>query len=462
MCQAMPSHGAEEQLPRRSLDQGKTRLTASVLSFSFLQSGPPFPFLSVSISINSSYSFHTTSCIFLVVFSAVLLQYSCISLNCFQLSTNSVPALTCIAMASDQRSSFSASSNTSHSSSSEIRRPSSFSYQRPSSPSYRLPPLPPSTGSLSSGTSFPAPAPKPSNFAALPPVPPPKDPQMTHPITPKRKPVERQKSPLSNEAYFSSPATIMPGAFPTTPPASSPQQTADYNASAAASNHTPSPASRSPKRPSSVRNFLSFKALRRSHDNASLNSQNDRPISAGGESMTSSLRPSLNKKRSGSFWRRKSSLGMNFGDYSPASPTSPVTKGESVADEDGPRSPAPVEEIQDLPKRKSGTFWRRKSSLNLSSAFAATDGKGNQSPNAGSNGESTATGGNTDGGQNSMTNGRHEGEEDATAEDLDTEKPLPEIVEPLWPRSYSPPPQLPLFVGGGGGLGGEDIFKDIH
>ena len=365
-------------------------------------------------------------------------------------------------MASDRNPSFSASSNTSHSSG-ERRRPSSSSYKRPSSPSYRLPPLPPSTDSFASGSSIPAPAPISPNYGALPPVPPPKDPQMSHPITPKRKPVERQKSPLSNEAYFSSPASAMPGTFPSTPPASSPVQNAQYTSPVAASNDTPSTASKSPKRPSSVRNFLSFKALRRSYDNASLSSLGDRPASAGGDSMVSSLRPSLNKKKSGTFWRRKSSLGMNFGEDTSASPTNTATKDESVAGETTPLSPAPEEEIQIMPKRKSGTFWRRRSNMNLAGAFAAADGKANQAQNGGVNGESTkATGGATNGEQHGMTNGKHEADDDVTMEDADTEKSASELEEPLPPRSYSPPPQLPAFVGGGAGLGAEDMFKDIH
>ena len=78
------------------------------------------------------------------------------------------------AMASDQRS-FSASSNTSHSDRlSSERRPSSSSYYRPSSPSYRLSPLHPSADSFASGASIAAPPPISPNFAALPPVPPPR------------------------------------------------------------------------------------------------------------------------------------------------------------------------------------------------------------------------------------------------------------------------------------------------
>lgn len=153
---------------------------------------------------------------------------------------------------------------------------------------------------------------------------------------------------------------------------------------------------------------------------------------------------------------------MSSGDDNSASSASPMTKGESVVEEERPLSPGPEDVIQGA-RRKSGTFWKRKSSLTLSNAFAAMNGKENQPQNAGLNGEATgARGGDTDGGKNSMTNGRHEDEEDVTMEEMDSENSLPEVLEPLPPRSYSPPPQLPLFVGGGGGLGGEDMFKDIH
>lgn len=156
---------------------------------------------------------------------------------------------------------------------------------------------------------------------------------------------------------------------------------------------------------------------------------------------------------------------MAYGEDNATSPASSVTRGgDSVVEEKRPLTPALEEEMQGVPKRKSGTFWRRRSSLNLSGAFAAMNGKENQPQNAGLNGGSNgAAGGYTNGGQNGLTNGRHEAEEeDVAMEDLDREKSLPEIEEPLPPRSYSPPPQLPVFVGGGGGLGGEDLFKDIH
>lgn len=157
---------------------------------------------------------------------------------------------------------------------------------------------------------------------------------------------------------------------------------------------------------------------------------------------------------------------MNFGEDAPASPAS--TRGEFVAEEQRPLTPAPEDELQDAPRRKSGTFWRRKSSLSLGNAFLGINGKENQPQNTGLNGGSPGPmGGNAVEGQNSLTNGRHgaeedTAEEDTAMEDLDTEKEWPELEEPLPPRSYSPPPQLPEFVGGGVGLGGADLFKDIH
>lgn len=154
---------------------------------------------------------------------------------------------------------------------------------------------------------------------------------------------------------------------------------------------------------------------------------------------------------------------MNFGEDTPASPASTLTRGESVVEEERSMSPTPDDEIQGAPKRKSGTFWKRKSILNMSNAFAGIDGKENQPQNGGLNGGSIgANGGNKNEGQNGMANGKHKVEEDVSMEDMDTEGPLPDIEEPLPRRSWSPPPQLPVFVGGGGGLGGEDLFKDIH
>ena len=157
---------------------------------------------------------------------------------------------------------------------------------------------------------------------------------------------------------------------------------------------------------------------------------------------------------------------MNFGDDTPASPVSTGTKGESVVEEERPMSPTPEENIQPLQKRKSMQIWKRKSSQALSSAFAAMNGKENQPQpqNAVMNGGTTTavTGSGMNGTQNGMTNGKHEGEDDVITEDADAEQSLQESEEAPPRRSWSPPPQLPEFVGGGGGLGGADLFKDIH
>ena len=155
---------------------------------------------------------------------------------------------------------------------------------------------------------------------------------------------------------------------------------------------------------------------------------------------------------------------MNYGEDAPASPLSAVTNGETVIEEERPMSPAPEENIQRGQKRKSLNIWRRKSSLTLNNAFAEMNGKENQPQNTGLNGGTiVATGGeNGNEGQNGLTNGKHKRGENVMMEDADTEKSLRESEEPPPRKSWSPPPQLPMFVGGGGGLGGEDMFKDIH
>ena len=352
---------------------------------------------------------------------------------------------------SERRSSFGASSISSG--------------RRASSSSIQLPPLPLSTDSLTSGTSIPPPASVPAA-----PLPPPKGPAaMPSPVTPQRKPILRQKSPLSNEPYFASPASSMPGTFPSTPPPASPSSgmpPAQFSTTVSASATSPSTTSKSPKRPSSVRNLLSFKALRRSSNHTSPDTHGMRPTSPSAESTLSSSQPSLNKKRSGSFWRRKSSLGMTFGREgenedglsSPGISSEPVLEEESsvISPMPGPGSDFPT-----MKKRKSGTFWRRKSSLGMASAMGASgepEGRPSESMNGVSNGRQSVTNGrhsNVSGQQNGV-NGSHE--ESSMNGHPETEKPLP--VAPT--RSWSPPPQLPAFIGGGGGFGGDDLFKDIH
>ena len=143
--------------------------------------------------------------------------------------------------------------------------------------------------------------------------------------------------------------------------------------------------------------------------------------------------------------------------------SSPVTGVETVMEENQARSPSP-ETGSDFPlvkKRKSGTFWRRKSSLSLASAVG-----GNSEVEAKQNGVTAGTmngthntmngGQNGTGGEQGGMNGSHK---DPVVEKASSEKPLPPLtLSPI--RSRSPPPQLPAFVGGGEGLG--DLFKDIN
>ena len=179
-----------------------------------------------------------------------------------------------------------------------------------------------------------------------------------------------------------------------------------------------------------------------------------RPESSAGRSSVSSS-PSLNKKKSGSFWKRKSSLGMSFpvGDDTDERPSTPsaindIRDGQAILPPARPGSAYPTME-----KRKSDTFWRRRSSMGLAAAFGANGSTGGQNGNGATNG--TMNGGHTG------TNGH---KEDITVDEQENEKPLP--LSPTSDlekqRSWTPPPQLPAFIGGGGSLGGEDLFKDIN
>ena len=142
------------------------------------------------------------------------------------------------------------------------------------------------------------------------------------------------------------------------------------------------------------------------------------------------------------------------------------------------RSPTPVSgsEFPTMKKRKSGTFWRRRSSMGLASAFGDSEtgtGAGqnvtaNETPNGAMNGRQTGA---MNGGDNVPTNkekngtngyGARKGGGNVTMGEQDDEKLSPESTQEPPRRSFSPAPQLPDFVGGGIGLGGEDLFKDIY
>lgn len=158
-------------------------------------------------------------------------------------------------------------------------------------------------------------------------------------------------------------------------------------------------------------------------------------------------------------------MGMNFGkegedNISVAGKT--AIHGEAVPEdvgEDRAPRPAPGSEFPTMRKRKSGTFWRRKSSLGMSTA------QGENGIPGGSQDQNIvgATSPNTNVGHSVMDRGRGEDvimngqENDRLTSDADNELPRIEAI-----RSISPPPQIPDFIGGGGGLGGEDLFKDIQ
>ena len=373
-------------------------------------------------------------------------------------------------MASERTASISSSSFTSSSghrtSTSSFKPPPlpplSSAIRTSNTPSYQLPPLPPSSESLVAGTFIPA-----TTHAA--PASVPKEPALLKkslpvPVTPQRKPVLRQKSPLSNEAYVASPPPPMPGSFPATPPpAATPLnnglQDSPFGNSAYAAKDSPSPNSKSPKRPGSLKSILSFKAFRKSYDK----SLPDRPPSAGGDSTLSSGRPSLHKKKSGSFWKRASSIGMNPSESDGSSPNPSQNRYDDGVIEEEPSlrspTPAPGDYFPPVQKRKSGTFWRRRSSLGLATVFGKDDGSAHEATNGDANGNTNGVPNGTDETHKSLENGGPE-----------NEKQLPDLPlspsnypeEELPKRSYSPPPQIPEFVGAGSGLGGEDMFKDIR
>ena len=138
-------------------------------------------------------------------------------------------------------------------------------------------------------------------------------------------------------------------------------------------------------------------------------------------------------------------------------PLTPGPGGDTAIDEgESVRSPTPGpgSDPPTRTKRKSGIFWRRTSSVGLATAFGA-----NGSTGAGPNG---ATNRAVNGNQNEV-NGDSENVKMGGMGGQENEKPSP-TLDQVPTRSYSPPPQLPEFVvvGAEAGLGGDDLFKDIH
>ena len=273
--------------------------------------------------------------------------------------------------------------------------------------------------------------------------------------------------------------------------------------------------------------FLPFKALRRSQDAASPQDsapaspalENYRPATPGADSVASSPKPSLRNRVSGQFFRRKSSLNMDFTSGSNgvvegprqssenpttvASPGSPRTNGfkehETIEEDPHPSSPTLADNSPIAKKRKSGTFWRRTSSLTLSQTVSndrsklrhvsagplstTTEGpsvlqNGNGShekhrtsdpefkdipplPQNGSSFDRRIINGNSIDNierKTSNTSGKLRRKPSIpgsiVGRKISGRKQQQPMLTP--PRSASPPPQLPPFVGGGDGLGLDD------
>ena len=141
-----------------------------------------------------------------------------------------------------------------------------------------------------------------------------------------------------------------------------------------------------------------------------------------------------------------------------ARPTTPSVDRELGEEEAKTPTPGSGNGFPTVSKRKSGTFWRRSSALGLATAFGANGVTG-----GGQNGATNGTNGSMNGGHTEL-NGHKEDIKEISVDEQENEKPLPlsPTLDLEKQRSWSPPPQLPAFVGGGGSLGGEDLFKDIN
>ncbi len=157
--------------------------------------------------------------------------------------------------------------------------------------------------------------------------------------------------------------------------------------------------------------------------------------------MGLAARPSLNHKKSGSFWeRRKSSLGMKVDGAGQNGFSSPEMNGNhTVVEEEAERSSPYLGEADVRPrlnKKKSGTFWgRRKSSFGMPLEETEPD---------------------------ELSREETKGSVAGTGDFLDTStSEVTSYQEEERPRS--PPPQLPEVnvIYDGGSLGVEDMFRKI-
>lgn len=237
--------------------------------------------------------------------------------------------------------------------------------------SFQLPGLPQSLSeSLVKGTSIPPPlpSPPPSEPSIISITPERPKPGTAQPATLPSPPLTRSmpgafptsRSPSPNNAPPQTPRNYSRGSNPYSP---SPQ------ASETLPRSPNTPKTKSPRRPGGLRNLLSFRrsSLFSPISDAS-RGEPSRPTTPGGLSIASTFGMSLGRNSGGGFWRRKSGI-TPLGDEQRlgglASP-GPNGYGPDGAGLEAHRATAhPLRESISMNRRPSGSFWRRKSSMTL-------------------------------------------------------------------------------------------------
>ncbi|KAL8741168.1 MAG: hypothetical protein Q9190_006200 [Brigantiaea leucoxantha] len=338
-----------------------------------------------------------------------------------------------------------------------------------SAESFQIGPLSPSLSeSLTKGTSIPAP---------LPPAPPSKETAMP-PSTPQPK----SSSNYMRNSPRSGVTASMPGTYvdddddddneaslktTITPRTTSKLKSMGYEASASvsaspyASSSQPSSSSKSSRRPSSIFRLLPFKRSFNGRASSSADSfSTDRPQTPSADSIVPSLAESstlsgtLRKRKSGSFWgRRKSSLNLVTGADEMGQQQSQDAGARSNGngtygghrEEDGEEEFPPR-----LKTKKSGTFWKRRSSLGLDAQVATANQRQSHDQGNGSTSQRQGTNGQPGWYQNGVGDAMGGG-----------------MAEPdsITIRSRSPPPKLPevqhVLSGEGKLMGEENWFANI-
>lgn len=237
----------------------------------------------------------------------------------------------------------------------------------------------------------------------------------------------------------------MPGAFPPsrTPsptivsprtPRNDSQGSNSYTASAYASDASPrslnSPNSKSPRRPSGLRNLLSFRRF--SHLSPSPDARRE---SDDASSLASTFETNQNRDFSGGIWRGKSAIRTQADERMRNESASSIQPNEhslnvGTDQETGRTVAVPAKDFVSMTRKSSGRFWRRKSA-----ALSGSDG--------------------SDGYFAQKTNGNR------TRSGDETPAASPRIAELMTPVG-SPPPKLPELSVVNEHLDAENMFKDIR